>query len=129
MHVLYYYNTHGHNNNINYSGILGPVEDLTILESMPKSNTSIITWNPPFSLNLSNIEPDIVYCVDIFNITCGYLDHLVSDCNVLDQMYAFSPTIEDSRYIYAIQITPRSNVRGVRNGTSLILQGDLRIPF
>lgn len=101
---------------------MGPVEDLTI-ESM--SNNSIITWNPPFSLNLSNVEPDVIYCVDIFNVTCERFDHLISDCSVLDPTYTFSSTIEESRYIYGVLVTPRSNIESARNGTSLLLQGKL----
>ena len=101
-------------------GILGPVGALMI---QPMSNTSIITWNHPFSLNLSNTEPDIIYCVDVFNITCGRWDHLISDCSVFDLMYTFTSTIDNSRYIYAITLTPKSNVESARNGTSLVLQG------
>ena len=103
---------------------MDPVEDLTI-QSM--SNNSIIAWNSPFSLNLSNVEPDVIYCVDIFNITCGKFDHLISDCSVLDLNYTFLSTIEDFRYIYAILLTPRSNIENARNGTSLLLQGELKL--
>ena len=39
-------------------------------------------WKAPFSLDLTNIEPDIVYCVDVYNITCGGRELLISDCDV-----------------------------------------------
>ena len=27
--------------------------------------SSTITWDAPFSLNLTNVDPDIVYCVEV----------------------------------------------------------------
>ena len=76
---------------------------------------------PPFSLNLTGVDPDIVYCVEVYNITCGVDDLVVSDCNVTEPRY------EDNRleqgHIYHITITPRSNVRNATNGTNNIKKG------
>ena len=76
-------------------------------------NTSTLSWTAPFSLDLTNVDPDIAYCVDIYNITCGRRDLIVSDCNVTEPSYTFDAS---DGYIYEYIVTPRSNVEGARNG-------------
>ena len=90
-------------------GQLDAVKDLDV------ENFTII-WRPPFSLNLTNANPDIVYCVDMYNVTCGRKDLIISDCNVTEPSYT-SDDIAPDGYIYEYIITPRSNVEGARNGT------------
>ena len=63
----------------------------------------------------------VAYCVEVYNITCGRRNLVISDCNVTEPSYT-SDVIMDG-YIYEYTITPRSNVPGARNGTSLTLQG------
>ena len=86
-----------------------------------KRNNSIITWMAPFSLNLTGVDPNIIYCVEVYNITCGVDDLVVDDCNVTE------PRFVDNRlqqgYIYRITITPRSNGQNGQNGTSNTIQG------
>ena len=77
-------------------------------------NTSTLSWTAPFSLDLTNVDPDIAYCVDIYNITCGRRDLIISDCNVTEPSYSSSAP---DGYIYEYIVTPRSNVEGARNGT------------
>ena len=86
-----------------------------------KRISSNITWTPPFSLDLTGVDPDIVYCVEVYNITCGVDDLVVGDCGVTEARYV------DNRLqqglIYRITITPRSNGRGAVNGTNLTKNG------
>ena len=77
--------------------------------------SSTLTWVPPPSLDLTGVDPDIAYCVDVYNITCGRRDLIISDCSVTEPSYT-SDVIVDG-YIYEYTITPRSNVPGARNGT------------
>ena len=86
-------------------------------------NGNTISWSPPFSLNLTNIEPDIVYCVEVYNITCGERDFIISDCNVTEPSYTSNDLLDG--YIYEYIVTPRSNVEGAENGTSQTLRGML----
>ena len=79
-------------------------------------NSSTLSWTPPFSLDLTGVDPDIVYCVDIYNITCGRRDLVISDCSVTEPSYT-SDDIAPRGYIYEYIVTPRSNVEGARNGT------------
>ena len=88
------------------SGALDKVKYLRI-------ENSVIRWEPPFSLDLTDIEIDIVYCVEVYNITCGVKDLVISDCNVSSTNY----TITSDSYLYEFIVIPRSNVEGAMNGT------------
>ena len=85
-------------------------------------NFSIITWEAPFSLDLTGVDPDIVYCVEVYNITCGVDDLVVGDCDVTE------PRFVDNRlqqgYVYRITITPRSNGQSGQNGTNNTKKGN-----
>ena len=76
-------------------------------------------WKPPFSLNLTTAEPDIVYCVDIFNIVAEEQEkeYLITNCSVFESRYYFTVDNPDPRDLFQFTITPRSNVEGARNGT------------
>ena len=75
-----------------------------------------LSWDPPYSLDLTNVDPDIAYCVEVYNITCGGRELVFSDCNVIENSYTSDAIAPDS-YIYEYIVTPRSNVRGAQNGT------------
>ena len=90
---------------------------------VPSVTSIIVTWEPPFSMNLTHAEPDVVYCVDIFNATSNQsqqvddLKLLISDCSVLDTQYTYTQNDPDPTNAFEVKITPRSNVEGARNGT------------
>ena len=95
---------------------LDPVGDL-----WENKTTSTLSWTPPPSLDLTNVDPDIAYFVDVYNITCGMRDHIISDCNVTEPSY--TRRVAGDRFIYEHVITPRSNVPEASNGTSQSLKG------
>ena len=97
--------------------MLGPLQSVKYFEW----NETIISWNAPFSLDLTNVEPDIAYCVDVYNITCGGRELVVSDCDVMET--SFTSDALQLEYIYEYTVTPRSNVAGAQNGTSLTISG------
>ena len=90
------------------TGPLGKVTNIT-------RSTSIITWEAPFSLNLTNVDPNIVYCVEVVNITCGVEDLVVGDCNVTEPRYMDNRLQQG--HIYRIAIIPRSNGENAQNGS------------
>ena len=61
----------------------GTLESVINLTTTSMSSTIHLGWQPPFSLNLTTAEPDIVYCVDVFDIT-DERDHLISNCSVFE---------------------------------------------
>ena len=79
-------------------------------------------WDAPFSLDLTNTDPDIVYCVDIYNHSCENRHHLISDCGIEEPFYPYNSHqgIDLLEYI----VTPRSNVEGARNGSRSSLKGE-----
>ena len=95
---------------------IGPPQSVINLQR----NGNTIIWEAPFSLNLTNIEPDIVYCMEVYNITCGR-SHVISDCDVMESRYTNDEL--QSGYIYEYTITPRSNVQGALNGTKREISG------
>ena len=101
----------------NTSGTLDAVTSI-------KRNLSVITWEPPFSLDITNSDPDIVYCVEVYNITCGSRDSMISDCNINESSYTHSSVLNPG-YIYEIAVTPRSNVDGAENGMTSVISGML----
>ena len=76
-----------------------------------------ITWEAPFSLNLTTAEPDIQYCVDVYNVTGG--EELVeSICDITETFYIYTPDNPSPDHLFNFTVTPRSNVPGSLNGTT-----------
>ena len=83
-----------------------------------------VIWDKPFSLNITSADPDIVYCIDICNVTNGKTsDHLVSNCTVLRTNFTYEVDSPDPTKLYQFIVTPRSNVHGARNGTKNSIEG------
>ena len=78
------------------------------------------SWESPFSLDLTNINPDIVYCVTVYNITCGKKDLVVSGYNISQPRFNLDV---DIAYLYDFTIIPRSNVELSVDGVPLQAQG------
>ncbi len=76
-----------------------------------------LSWQPPFSLNLTTAEPDIVYCVNVFNIT-DERDYLISNCSVFETYYNFVVENPDPKDTFQFIVTPRSNIEGARSGNT-----------
>ena len=100
--------------------ILGSLEAVVNLMAKFTSSSIHLSWQPPFSLNLTTAEPDIVYCVDVFNIINGETErvHLISNYSVFQTYYTFAVDDPDPKDIFQFIVTPRSNIEGARNGTT-----------
>ena len=102
----------------------GPVDGLGVLTTnLEMPEVILLSWMPPFSLDLTAVDPDIAYCVDVYNITDGGLLHISSNCNILSHSYTFSVENPDPRNEFEFTVTPRSNVEGARNGTRSQITG------
>ena len=56
-----------HNYGLSHTGLLESVEDLEV--SINCASWSIIlTWQPPFSLDITNTDPDMTFCVDVYEV-------------------------------------------------------------
>ena len=83
----------------------------------------MIDWGSPYSLNLTNVEPDATYCVDIqiFNDSASYIILLWSVCDLLATEYIFHPDDPTPCERYKIVITP---VNAAGNGTTSHIVAD-----
>ena len=99
------------------------VEQLDKVTNLART-ANTLSWNAPFSHDLTDVDPDIVYCVEVYNITCGRRDLIISDCDVTEPSYT-SDDIAPDGYIYEYIVTPRSNVEGASNGTNETIAGTI----
>ena len=100
---------------------LGPLDAVINLTAKRTSSAIQLSWQPPFSLNLTTAEPDIVYCVNVFNITDERMekDHLIiSNCSVFVAYYNFVVENPNPQDLFQLIVTPRSNIEGARSGNA-----------
>ena len=97
-----------------WAGTLNAVYHL----SVTKSNlTILITWEAPFTLNITNTEPDIAYCVNISAM--NYFSHvdIATECNITQTEFFY--TIPHKVYChnndFYVTVTP---VNGAGQGVS-----------
>ena len=98
-----------------HTGLLQPVTNLYFDKNRSSNTTITISWDPPFSLNLTTAEPDIQYCVDVYNVTerenltCAIKTDLLSQC-LTETMYSFHPQNPSPQYLFCFEVTASSNV-------------------
>ncbi len=95
---------------------LGPLQAVGSLTVTPILLDSIsLTWTPPFSLDLHNVDPDISgYCVGVVNSTSSLVIH--SQCGITDTQYNYIVSPRSTPCdTYTFTVTP---VNTVGNGTS-----------
>ena len=102
------------------SGTPGKVK---IVSKNRNSSSSLLTtrWSSLPSLDLNDTDPDIVYSVELYKITCGE-DIFMSHEDVF--VNSTNNTV-DPMEIYKVIITARNNVEGARNGTRTEISGKL----
>ena len=86
------------------------------------SNKIRLSWIPPFSLDLTDIHPDIIYYGKVINITCG-TETLFSNSNIIETELDLVGYTYSQHYIYKFIVIPRNNVQEAVNGIPLIKQG------
>lgn len=103
--------------------VAGQLDAITTLVRIPSN----ITWVPPFSLDLTDIDPDIIYCIEVFFIDCGVEYFVLRDSNVTTNYYDNERL--DPNFTYKITVTPRSNVIDALPGNSTVLKGIVNINY
>ena len=95
-----------------FTGSLGSVHDL----SVGSSNLSIfVVWEAPFTLNVTDTEPDITYCVHIFNDSSGH--EILLTCDIFDTEFHYTFLSEAICYDHKLRITV-TPVNGAGHGPS-----------
>ena len=99
--------------------MIGPLSEVTNIERHPQA--AKLTWSAPFSLNLTDVEPDITYCVEVINKTCSNNNSLINSCDV-SKAYFEHETLSNAD-LFEITIIPKSNVSGALAGLKQSIQG------
>ena len=96
------------------SGLPEAVKNVTTRSSLASITLS---WEAPFSLNLTAAQPDLAYCVEIYGSWEEEASLINGDCNVSTTGFVYNSMTPDPLDHYKFIIIPRSNVLGVKNGT------------
>ena len=70
------------------TGLLGPVTNLSL--QSPCTTSITLTWVPPFSLDITGVEPDFTHTVEVYNITSGDRQEVGIYENITDSTFTFS---------------------------------------
>ncbi len=98
---------------IHFTGLLPAVGSLTATPILLNS-IIFLTLTPPFSLDITNVNPDITYCMGVVNSTSSLVIH--SQCGITDTQYNYTVSPRSTPCdTYTFTVTP---VNIVGNGTS-----------
>ena len=97
-------------------GLLSAVDAVNIMAS---NTTLSLTWEPPFTLDITGVDPDITYCVNVIGSTSSAALHPQCDITMTEFSY---PLPQDAVcHSYVLSITPVNVVgRGVSSSVSYI---------
>ena len=94
--------------------VLGFLEAVGFLTIYANGSSVYITWTPPFTLNITGIDPDITgYCITVTSRITSLTLHSQCGINVTEYYYTFSP--DSACNTFNFSIVP---VNIVGNGTS-----------
>ena len=99
------------------SGLLSAVSDL---RASSNASSVTISWTAPFSLNMTDDDPDIWYSVLIYNVTDenNPTAILCTDCiNITETHYTFTPDYLSPCHVYNFSVIP---VNGAGQGESSV---------
>ena len=80
----------------------------------------MILWNPLPTLDINDTDPDIVYTVELYQITCG--QNILINRTVVAGTSITEENL-DLMQIFKAVIAARNNVPGARNGPSVEIEG------
>ena len=103
---------------------VGKLEGVRNFERETGSEKLQYVWEPPHFLDLTGVDPDVVYCIDVARVTCGMREHITSDCSITDHNYTVTVNGPlDLADLYEATVTPRSNIMNSCNGTQVSIIG------
>lgn len=94
-----------------HAGQLDEVSELRLRVNL-QNFTASFNWEAPFTLNVTNTEPDVTYCVDVYNNSNGL--HIQSECDLTETSYYFSTNNPSPCDSINVTVTP---LNGAGNGT------------
>lgn len=95
----------------------GEIEAVTDLHITDSPGQILITWQPPFTLNLTDRPYSVTYCIDIVADSSG--KHYVSACNITETQYIFR-IFSEINIPLIITVTPENSLgRGKEQNTTV----------
>ena len=92
-----------------HSSCSGPLSAVTDLETISSTNSVVLSWNAPWSLNVTGFEHDIWYSVVIQNVTDedNPTDILCTKCtNITETQFIFTPEYPSPNDVYNFTVIP-----------------------
>ena len=85
----------------------GTPSSVTDLETSGNSTSVTISWTAPFSLDVTDVDPDIWYSVLIYNVTDEPTAIPCTDCiNITETHYTFTPDYPSPCQEYIFSVIP-----------------------
>ena len=97
----------------------GKIKNASCQRDYPLGSLTTL-WDPLPTLDLTDIDPDIVYTVELFKITCG--QNVSISRKVVAENYASEENL-DLMQIYKAVIAAMNNLTEARNGPSVEIRG------
>ena len=84
----------------------GPVSKVVDLRVRSNASSVIVSWTPPFSLDVTDVHPDVWYSVLIYNMTDenSTTVNLCTDC--IETNYTFTHEYFSHSHVYNISVVP-----------------------
>ena len=100
----------------------GPPEAVKNVTTYSSLASITVSWEAPFSLNLTAAQPNLAYCVEIYLIAVNGSSEeeespVNGDCNVFTTSFMYNSTTPDPLDRYKFIIISRSNILRAKNGT------------
>ena len=98
-----------------YLYFIGTLAAVPTLVATPLAGSILFNWAAPFSLNLTNTEPDITYCVNVYNSTGERTELVAGECALTETQYSFTEDVTSPCDTFTAVVTP---VNRAGNGTT-----------
>lgn len=99
--------------------VLGPLSAVSGFIATSNAKTVTISWTAPFSLDLTDIDPDVQYILNCYDVTEETVRLIpCEDChNINTTQYKFTPNHTSPCHKYFFSVIPRN---GAGEGESSI---------
>jgi len=94
---------------------------VSYLKIYPQQTSILLTWTPPFSLDITGVDPDLWYCVEVFNVTAGRA-LFTTNCSVYEPEFEFTVPNPSPCDQFEFRVIP---VNGAGNGNVTTMNGTL----
>lgn len=108
-----------------YAPTVGQLDAVSNISVNTSQEIQEFKWDPPFSLDLTNVDPDVIYCVEVYETTCGGNPKslVTSDCAIFEPYIIYMLDVSLDTDLLEFKIIPRSNSKGSLNGTASSING------